>query len=207
MKKYTDEETNLINSLNKPINNIDMTLVESVVNKLLLNKDCVELIYFLNALYDFAEIPKDMVDKLIVENNKECISIFLENEDILYFLTNAEINKLKSFLNVNEVNIKLRGSYDYYYNLLFKKGVRHLKLIKINDEILEHTFTKYNKLIGIKLKEIKDIGLVVSCINYRNYNMSEEEQILKAIDYINDYDFNIVRDVNNEDSYVQSFVS
>lgn len=207
MKKYTDEETNLINSLNKPINNIDMTLVESVVNKLLLNKDCVELIYFLNALYDFAEIPKDMVDKLIVENNKECISIFLENEDILYFLTNAETNKLKSFLNVNEVNIKLRGSYDYYYNLLFKKGVRHLKLIKINDEILEHTFTKYNKLIGIKLKEIKDIGLVVSCINYRNYNMSEEEQILKAIDYINDYDFNIVRDVNNEDSYVQSFVS
>ena len=198
MEKYTNEERSLIDNLNKPTNNINMTLVESIVNKLLLNKECMELIHFLNNLYDLAEMPNDIVAKLIKENNKECVSIFLENENILFFLTNVEINKLKSFLNAHEVNIKLKESYDYYYNLLFKQDVRHLKSTKINDEILEHTFTKYNEQIGIKLKEIKDVGLVVSFTNYRNYNMSEEEQILKSIDYINSYNFNINREVDNE---------
>lgn len=198
MEKYTEEEINLINSICKPIDNIDMVLVNSIVNKLLSKKEYEELIDLLNTLFDFAEIPKNIVDKLIEENNKECVSVFLENEDSLYFLTNEEKNKLKEFLNVCEVNIKLKESYDYYYNLLFKRGIRHFKSIKISDRIIEHIFTRYNKLIRIKLIEIKEIGVVVSYINYQNYNISKDEQLLKGIDHINEYGFNIDRDIKND---------
>ena len=77
MKAYTEEEKNLIKSLNRPIENINETLVSSIVDKLLDNKDFEELIQFFNSLYDFAEVPKNIVDKLILENNKECIAEFL----------------------------------------------------------------------------------------------------------------------------------
>lgn len=197
MKDYTEEEKILINSLNRPIDNIDDTLVSSIVDKLLNNKDFEELIHFLNSLYDFAKVPRNIVDKLINENNKGCISIFLENEDILYFLSTDETNKLKKFLNAYEINIKLKKSYDYYYKLLFKQGFRHLKSTKTNDKITEHLFTRYNKLARIKLKEITGIGIVVSYIDYKNYNVTENEQLLKAIDYINEYGFNIDRKINN----------
>ena len=198
MKDYTEKEKNLINSLNRPIDNIDEALVNSIVDKLLDNKDFEELIHFLNSLYDFAEVPENIVDKLINENNKECISIFLENEDILYFLSKDEKSKLKEFINACEINIKLKESYDYYYKLLFKQGFRYFKSIKINNKITEHLFTRYNKLTRIKLKEISDIGIVVSYIDYKNYNLPEYEQLLKAIDYINEYGFNIDRKLNNE---------
>ena len=199
MKTYTDEEINLINSLCKPINEIDMNLINNIIDKMLLNGDYEELINFLNSLYDFAEIPNNIVDKLISENNKKCISIFLENEDILYFLTDEEKNRLKTFLNACEINVKLRETYDYYYKLLFKQGVRIWNCDSkiINDKIIEHKCTRYNKLINIKLKEVKDIGVIVSCIIYTNYNLSEEEQLLKEIDYINEFGFNIDRDINN----------
>ena len=71
MKKYTDKELDVINSLNKPIDNIDMTLVNSIINKMLLKGYYEDLINFLNNLYDFAEIPNDIVDKLISDNNKK----------------------------------------------------------------------------------------------------------------------------------------
>ena len=58
MKDYTEEEKNLIKSLNKPIDNINETLVSSIVDKLLDNKDFKELINYFNSLYDFAEVPK-----------------------------------------------------------------------------------------------------------------------------------------------------
>lgn len=198
MKDYTEEEKNLINSLNRPINNIDEALVSSIVDKLLDNKDFEELIHFFNSLYDFAKVPKNIVDKLINENNRECISIFLENENILYFLSTDETNKLKEYLNVWEVNVKLKESYDYYYKLLFKQGFRHFKSIKTDDKIIEHLFTRYNKLTRIKLKEISDIGIVVSYIDYKNYNLPDDEKLLKAIDYINEYGFNIDRKLNND---------
>ena len=35
-------------------------------------------------------------------------------------------------------------------------------------------------------------------INYKNYNLTEKEQILKGIDYINDYGFNINRNIKND---------
>jgi len=197
VEKFTYEESNIINSLDKPIEEINMNLVNSIVNKMLQNSDYEELIKLLNLLNDFAKIPKNIVCRLIRDNNKEYAFVFLENEDILYFLTNEKKNKLKTFLNVPEVNIKLSESFDYYYNLLFKQGVRQWKSTKINDDIIEHTFIRYNKLIRIKLKEIKENDIVVSCINYRNYNLSEEEQILKVIDYLNDYGFNIDRNINN----------
>ena len=38
MIEITEEENNLISSLNKPIDNIDENLVNSIVNKLLCNK-------------------------------------------------------------------------------------------------------------------------------------------------------------------------
>ena len=36
-------------------------------------------------------------------------------------------------------------------------------------------------------------------IDYKNYNLTENEQLLKAIDYINEYGFNIDRNINNDD--------
>lgn len=199
MKKYTKKENNLITSLHEPVDNIDENLVNSIVDKLLNNNDFEGLIHFLNSLYDFAKTPKNIVDKLINENNKECIAIFLENENILYFLSNDEKNRLKEFLNAYEVNIKLEKSYDFYYKLLFKQGFRHFKSIKINDKITEHLFTRYNVLSRIKLKEITSIGTVISYIDYKNYNLTENEQLLKAIDYINEYDFNINKNLNDDD--------
>ena len=162
------------------------------------NKNFEELIHFLNSLNDFAKVPENIVDRLINLNNKECISIFLENEDILYFLNANEKNKLKKFLNVYDVNIKLKESYNYYYRLLFKQGFRHFKSIKTNDRITEHLFTRYNKLTRIRLKEISNIGIVVSYIDYKNYNLTENEQLLKAIDYINEYGFDIDRKLNKD---------
>lgn len=199
MKKYTKKENNLITSLHEPVDNIDETLVNSIIDKLLDNKDFEGLIHFLNSLYDFAKIPKNIVDKLINENNKECIAIFLENENILYFLSNDEKNRLKEFLNAYEVNIKLEKSYDFYYKLLFKQGFRHFKSIKINDKITEHLFTRYNVLTRIKLKEITGIGAVISYTDYKNYNLTENEQLLKTIDYINKYGFNIDKNLNDDD--------
>ena len=198
MQDYTEEENNLINSLCKPIDNIDETLVRSIIDKLMNNKNFEELIHFLNSLNDFAKVPENIVDRLINLNNKECISIFLENEDILYFLNANEKNKLKKFLNVYDVNIKLKESYNYYYRLLFKQGFRHFKSIKTNDRITEHLFTRYNKLTRIRLKEISNIGIVVSYIDYKNYNLTENEQLLKAIDYINEYGFDIDRKLNKD---------
>ena len=91
MEKYTEGEMELINSLNKPVNDVDMNLVDSVIDKMLLNEEYDNLLSFLNALNDFSNTSKNIVDKLITENNKKCISIFLENESSLYFL-----NKEKS---------------------------------------------------------------------------------------------------------------
>lgn len=200
MENFTNEETNLINSLNKPINYIDMTLVDSIINKILKNNDYYKLLNFFNNLYDFAKIPENVVDKLISENNKECIAEFLENEASLYFFNAEEKNKLKNFLNVLEINVRLDKSYDYYYKMLYDQGVRvrHCDIINTDDNIIEHEFTRYNKLIRLKLKEIKSIGVIVSCIIYSNYKLSEEEQILKGIDYINRFGFNIEKNINNK---------
>ena len=197
---YTEEEKNLINSLNRPIDNINENLVKSIVDKLLENKDFEELIYFFNSLNDFAEIPNNIVDKLILENNKECIAKFLENEDSLYFLNENDISRLKNFLNVREINIKLEKTYDYYYKFLYNQGVRNWKsnTIKTNNDIIEHKLTRYNKLIKFKLKEVKNIGVVVACTIYSNYYLTEEEQILKGIDYINEFGFAIERNINNK---------
>ena len=199
MKKYTEEEKNLIDSLNKPIDNVDESLVNSIVDKMLCNGDHEKLIYFLNVVHDFANVPNNLVDRLINNDNKECISAFLENEETLYFLSEDEKNKFKKFLNIHEINIKLRDPYDYYYNLLFKQGFRSFKSIKINDKITEHLFTRYNKPTKIKLKEIDDIGVVVSYINYKYYNRSQEEQITDAIDYINKFGFDIAEKLNSND--------
>ena len=199
MKDFTEEENNLIDSLCEPIDNIDQTLVNSIVNKLLDNKNYEELMNFLDSLNDFAEVPENIVDKLITENNKECISVFLENEYKLYFFNNEEKNRLKEFLNAYEVNIKLKEPYDFYYKLLFEQGFRHYKAIKISDNITEHIFTRYNEFTKIRLKEITDIGVVVSYIDYTNYNLTEKEQLLKAIDYINEYGFNIDKNLNTND--------
>ena len=199
MKKYTNEEIRLINSLNKPIYNIDMNLVNLIVDKMLKNHEYFNLLCFLNNLYDFAELPESIVDKLIMENNKECIAEFLENENILYFLNPEDKKRLKDYLNVQEINIKLENTYDYYYKLLYKQGIRNWHCdTQNNDDIIVHTFTRYNKLINLKLKEIKEVGVVVSCIIYSNYYLSKDEQILKGIDYINEFGFNIERDINNK---------
>lgn len=53
MKNYTEEEKNLISSLNKPIDNIDKSLVNSIIDKMLNKYYYEELIDFLNSLYDF----------------------------------------------------------------------------------------------------------------------------------------------------------
>ena len=44
MKNYSEEEKNLFNSLNRPIDNIDETLVSSIIDKLLDNKDLISII-------------------------------------------------------------------------------------------------------------------------------------------------------------------
>lgn len=197
MEKYTEGEMELINSLNKPVNDVDMNLVDSVIDKMLLNEEYDNLLNFLNALNDFSNTSKNIVDKLITENNKKCISIFLENESSLYFLNKEEIMQLKIYLGVSEVNIKLDKPYDYYYKLLFNQGVRLFKTVEMNDNEKEYIFTRYNKEFKIKLKEIKNVGLVVSYVDYHNYNLTKEEQINNAIDYINEYGFAIENDIKN----------
>ena len=200
MKNYTEDEKKLINSLNRPIENIDKSLINSIVDKMLYNNNYEGLLNFLNTLNDFADVPNDIVDKLLKTNNKECVAEFLDNENFLYFLNLEEKNKLKSFLNVHEINIKLENTYDYYYKMLYKQGIRnwHNDILKINDDITEHILTRYNKSLKLKLKEVKKIGVVVSCIVYSNYYLSEEEQILSGIDYINEFGFNIERNINNK---------
>ena len=197
MEKYTEGEMELINSLNKPVNDVDMNLVDSVIDKMLLNEEYDNLLNFLNALNDFSNTSKNIVDKLITENNKKCISIFLENESSLYFLNKEKIMQLKIYLGVSEVNIKLDKPYDYYYKLLFNQGVRLFKTVEMNDNEKEYIFTRYNKEFKIKLKEIKNVGLVVSYVDYHNYNLTKEEQINNAIDYINEYGFAIENDIKN----------
>lgn len=197
MEKYTEGEMELINSLNKPVNDVDMNLVDSVIDKMLLNEEYDNLLSFLNVLNDFSNTSKNIVDKLITENNKKCISIFLENESSLYFLNKEEIMQLKIYLGVSEVNIKLDKPYDYYYKLLFNQGVRLFKTVEMNDNEKEYIFTRYNKEFKIKLKEIKNVGLVVSYVDYHNYNLTKEEQINNAIDYINEYGFAIENDIKN----------
>lgn len=197
MEKYTEGEMQLINSLNKPVNDVDMNLVDSIIDKMLLNEEYDNLLSFLNALNDFSNTSKNIVDKLITENNKECISIFLENESSLYFLNKEEIMQLKIYLGVSEVNIKLEKPYDYYYELLFNQGVRLFKSVEINDNEKEYIFTRHNKEFKIKLKEIRNVGLVVSYVDYHNYNLTKEEQINNAIDYINEYGFAIENDIKN----------
>lgn len=197
MEKYTEGEMQLINSLNKPVNDVDMNLVDSIIDKMLLNEEYDNLLSFLNALNDFSNTSKKIVDKLITENNKECISIFLENESSLYFLNKEEIMQLKIYLGVSEVNIKLEKPYDYYYELLFNQGVRLFKAVEINDNEKEYIFTRHNKEFKIKLKEIRNVGLVVSYVDYHNYNLTKEEQINNAIDYINEYGFAIENDIKN----------
>ena len=197
MEKYTEGEMQLINSLNKPVNDVDMNLVDSIIDKMLLNEEYDNLLSFLNALNDFSNTSKNIVDKLITENNKECISIFLENESSLYFLNKEEIMQLKIYLGVSEVNIKLEKPYDYYYELLFNQGVRLFKTVEMNDNEKEYIFTRYNKEFKIKLKEIRNVGLVVSYVDYHNYNLTKEEQINNAIDYINEYGFAIENDIKN----------
>ena len=197
MEKYTEGEMQLINSLNKPVNDVDMNLVDSIIDKMLLNEEYDNLLSFLNALNDFSNTSKNIVDKLITENNKECISIFLENESSLYFLNKEEIMQLKIYLGVSEVNIKLDKPYDYYYELLFNQGVRLFKAVEINDNEKEYIFTRHNKEFKIKLKEIRNVGLVVSYVDYHNYNLTKEEQINNAIDYINEYGFAIENDIKN----------
>ena len=197
MEKYTEGEMQLINSLNKPVNDVDMNLVDSIIDKMLLNEEYDNLLSFLNALNDFSNTSKNIVDKLITENNKECISIFLENESSLYFLNKEEIMQLKIYLGVSEVNIKLEKPYDYYYELLFNQGVRLFKTVEMNDNEKEYIFTRHNKEFKIKLKEIRNVGLVVSYVDYHNYNLTKEEQINNAIDYINEYGFAIENDIKN----------
>ena len=197
MEKYTEGEMELINTLNKPVNDVDMNLVDSVIDKMLLNEEYDNLLSFLNALNDFSNTSKNIVDKLITENNKKCISIFLENESSLYFLNKEKIMQLKIYLGVSEVNIKLDKPYDYYYELLFNQGVRLFKTVEMNDNEKEYIFTRYNKEFKIKLKEIKNVGLVVSYVDYHNYNLTKEEQINNAIDYINEYGFAIENDIKN----------
>lgn len=193
MKNITTEELKIINSLNKPIDNIDMSLVNSIINKLLDSKNYIELINFLNNLHDFSTIPSNILD-ILLNSDKECIASLLENEDILYFLTEEEKDRLKNKLSVSEANIKLNESYDCYYDLLFKQGIRPRDEKKISDNIVEHTFTRANQIIGIKLKEVKDIGVVVSYIDYKLYNLPKDKQLLKEIDYINEFGFDVNKD-------------
>src|SRR5574344_168520 len=124
MEQYTEEEFALIH-LNRPIEKIDVNLIKSIETKMNLNKEYDYLIDFYNTLNDFSNFSFNNVAGYLIKNdNKECIANFLENEDSLYFFTKEDINKLKKYLNAMEINIKLDKDYDYYYKLLFKKGVR-----------------------------------------------------------------------------------
>ena len=181
MKNYTEDEKKLINSLNRPIENIDKSLVNSIVDKMLYNNNYEGLLNFLNTLNDFADVPNDIVDKLLKTNNKECVAEFLDNEKFLYFLNSEEKNKLKSFLNVHEINIKLENTYDYYYKMLYKQGIRncHNDILKINDDITEHILTRYNKSLKLKLKEVKktSLGLFFYLLNNKEFYKDEKNSL------------------------------
>ena len=198
MKRNNNEEMD--NSLETFAENLNLDMINEVIDKIIFSNNYEELFDFLNYLYDFANIPDDIVDRLINDDKKECVSYFLENEEFLYFLNDKDINKLKKYLDVYEINVKLDKDYDYYYDLLLNQTVLPWKTKKKN-KVIEYTFTRYNKLINIKLKKINKI-LVVSCVIYSNYDLSKEEQLLKEIDYINEYGFNIERNVNNKDIIV-----
>src|SRR5574344_2727546 len=159
MEHYNEEELNLIHS-NRPIETIDVNLIKSIEIKMHLNKEYNNLLDFYNTLYDFSNFSfKDVADYLIKNDNKECIAYFLENEDLLYFFTKEDINKLKKYLNAYEVNIKLNKDYDYYYKLLFKKGVRPWSKPKINNYMKKYSFSRYNINFKLKLIEVKNEGL------------------------------------------------
>jgi len=197
MEQYTEEESNLIH-LSRPIEKIDVNLVKSIESKMHLNKEYDNLIDFYNTIYDFSNYSfKDVADCLIKKENKDCIAQFLENEDSLYFFTKEDINKLKKYLNAMEVNIKLNKDYDYYYKLLFKKGVRPYTKPTINNYMKIYSFSRYNKNFKIKLIDVKNEGLFVSYINYYNYNLLKEEQVLYAISYINEFGFDINKDAKS----------
>lgn len=122
MEKYTNDEISIINA-NEPINNINNSLVDSIVKKMLHNKEYESLVNFYNTLYDFSILDlSEISDNLIKGNEFECIAFFLNNEDVLYFLPSEEKKKLKNFLNVKEISIKLNEPYNYYKDLLFKQG-------------------------------------------------------------------------------------
>ena len=175
MEKYTEGETELINSLNKPVNDVDMNLVDSVIDKMLLNEEYDNLLNFLNALNDFSNTSKNIVDKLITENNKKCISIFLENESSLYFLNKEKIMQLKIYLGVSEVNIKLDKPYDYYYKLLFNQGVRLFKTVEMNDnEKLEFISAKEGAILDAKGNiSIRNINSGKSYVRFTYMSASE----------------------------------
>ena len=54
--RYTEKEIAFINSLNSPVSNVDVDLVNSIINKMLINKDYLKLINTLNSLFDFATL-------------------------------------------------------------------------------------------------------------------------------------------------------
>lgn len=195
MEEFTNKELAFINSINEPITNIDDDLVNTIINKMIINKEYEELICFLNSLNDFAQIPSGIVNKLIDDNNKECISYLLVNIDILYFFDDSEKQKLKDYLNVKNILIQLPETYDYYYRLLFSHGVRLWKSIN-NNEYIEHIYTRYNELIKIRLIESSKFGVIASYINYLDYNISREEQILNCINYINQFGLNLENNIN-----------
>lgn len=197
---FTNEELELINSLNKPLENVDINLVNSIIDKMVRSKKYKELIDFLNLLYDFSgidELFENFAERLIIENNKECISFLLDEEENLYFFDNSTKHNLITFLNSKKVYIKLNNTYDYYYKMLFSQGLRSLKNKNINENLVEHSYTRYNKLIKFKIIEDNNFGVLISYINYLNYNLSFEEQILKAIDYLNEFGFNIERSIKS----------
>lgn len=194
MEQYNEEELTLIHS-NRPIEKIDVNLIKSIETKMHLNKEYDNLIDFYNTIYDFSNFSfKNVADCLIKNENKDCIAHFLENEDSLYFFTKEDINKLKKYLNAMEVNIKLNKDYDYYYKLLFKKGVRPYTKPTINNYMKIYFFSRYNKSFKLKLIDVKNEELFVSYINYYNYKLLKEEQLFYAINYINEFGFNI--DIN-----------
>lgn len=197
---FANEELELINSLYKPIENVDINLVNSIIDKMVRSKKYKELIDFLNLLYDFSgidELFENFAERLITENNKECISFFLDEEENLDFFDNSTKHNLITFLNSKKIYIKLNNTYDYYYKMLFSQGLRSWKNININENLVEHSYTRYNKLIKFKIIEDNNFGVIILYTNYLNYNLSYEEQILKAIDYLNEFGFNIERSIES----------
>ena len=194
MEKITAEEEMII-SVNEPIKNIDTNLIKTIEIKMLKNKDYAKLNDFYNTLYDFSDYNLSYIaDMLIERDEKKCISIFLDNNS-LYFMEKENIDKLKNFLNIYEINVKLFEHYDYYYKLLFSHGVRLWKTINRENIIKEYIFTRYNKLFNIKLKQINSKLLVASFVNYLNYNNLKEQQQIEAIEYLNLFGFNV--EINN----------